>query len=92
MAIALLAASLTALAVAVAVAPVVAAALVGIFTAFNMMEAILPSLVTKLAPLDARGADIRIYSSSQFLGISFAAPLAARRWHLAAREKFYVSR
>ena len=70
-AIALLAASLIALAMDGSAASVAAAALVGFFTAFNVMEAILPSLVTKIAPLDARGAATGIYSSSQFLGIFF---------------------
>ena len=39
------------------------------FTAFSLLEAILPSLVTKLAPLRARGTAMGIYSSSQFMGI-----------------------
>jgi MFS family permease len=44
-------------------------ALSGFFAAFNVMEAILPSLVTKTAPAEARGAATGLYSSSQFLGI-----------------------
>lgn len=44
-------------------------ALSGFFAAFNVMEAILPSLVTKTAPPDAKGAATGLYSSSQFLGI-----------------------
>ncbi|MGO9171688.1 MAG: MFS transporter [Rhodomicrobium sp.] len=39
------------------------------FAAFNLMAAILPSLITKTAPLDAKGTAAGIYSSSQFLGI-----------------------
>lgn len=38
------------------------------FTAFNVLEAKLPSLVSKLAPPDARGAALGVYSSIQFLG------------------------
>jgi MFS family permease len=38
------------------------------FTAFNVLEASLPSLVSKLAPPGAKGAAIGIYSSVQFLG------------------------
>lgn len=44
-------------------------ALSGFFAAFNVMEAILPSLVTKTAPAHAKGAATGLYSSSQFLGI-----------------------
>ena len=38
------------------------------FTAFNLLEAMLPSLTSKLAPPGARGAAIGVYSSVQFLG------------------------
>ena len=39
------------------------------FTAFSLLESILPSLVSKLAPLAQRGTAMGIYSTSQFLGI-----------------------
>ena len=48
---------------------VLLAALTVFFSAFNVMEASLPSLVTKAAPPDAKGTATGIYSSSQFLGI-----------------------
>ncbi|WP_373020785.1 MFS transporter [Thiomicrorhabdus sp.] len=38
------------------------------FTAFNLLEASLPSLVVKLAPADKKGTASGIYSTSQFLG------------------------
>jgi MFS family permease len=38
------------------------------FSAFNVLEAILPSLTSKLAPPDARGSAAGIFSSVQFLG------------------------
>lgn len=38
------------------------------FTAFNFLEAMLPSLVSKTAPAGARGTAMGIYSTSQFLG------------------------
>jgi MFS family permease len=44
-------------------------ALVIFFSAFNIMEASLPSLITKAAPPDAKGTALGLYSSSQFLGI-----------------------
>ncbi len=44
-------------------------ALVVFFTGFNVMEASLPSLITKAAPPDAKGTAMGLYSSLQFLGI-----------------------
>jgi MFS family permease len=48
---------------------VLLAALVVFFSAFNVMEASLPSLITKVAPAEAKGTAMGIYSSLQFLGI-----------------------
>jgi MFS family permease len=50
--------------------------LVGFFTAFNVLEAKLPALVSRLAPAGARGTATGIYSTVQFLG-SFAGATAA---------------
>ena len=47
----------------------IVAAIVAFFAAFNVMEASLPSLVTKTAPAGAKGTATGVYSSSQFLGI-----------------------
>lgn len=38
------------------------------FTPFNVLEAMLPSLVSRVAPRELKGAAIGIYSSVQFLG------------------------
>ena len=46
----------------------VVALLVVLFTAFNLLEAMLPSLVSRVAPVDCRGTAMGFYSSSQFLG------------------------
>lgn len=43
-------------------------ALLVFFTAFNLLEASLPSLVAKTAPPDKKGTAMGIYSSSQFFG------------------------
>jgi MFS family permease len=45
-----------------------AAALLIFFTAFNLLEASLPSLISKIAPVGAKGTAIGVYSSTQFLG------------------------
>jgi MFS family permease len=44
------------------------AALVVFFTAFNLLEATLPSLISKFAPPAVKGAAVGVYSSVQFLG------------------------
>ena len=44
------------------------AALVVFFTAFNLLEAVLPSLVSKFAPPEIKGTAVGVYSSVQFLG------------------------
>jgi len=38
------------------------------FTAFNLLEASLPSLVVKISPADKKGTASGVYSSSQFMG------------------------
>jgi MFS family permease len=48
---------------------VLLAAITIFFVSFNIMEAILPSLITKTAPPDKKGTATGVYSSSQFLGI-----------------------
>jgi MFS family permease len=44
------------------------AALALFFTAFNLLEATLPSLVSKVAPVEAKGTAMGVYSTSQFSG------------------------
>lgn len=55
------------------------------FTAFTLMESILPSCVSKVAPLINRGSAMGIYSTSQFLGICVGGLLggwALKWWHV----------
>ncbi|EKT54335.1 MFS transporter [Providencia burhodogranariea] len=40
------------------------------FIAFNIMEAILPSLISKEAPAGYKGTAMGVYSTSQFLGVA----------------------
>ncbi len=44
------------------------AALVVFFAAFNVLEATLPSLISKTAPVASKGTAMGVYSSSQFFG------------------------
>ncbi|CAK9064604.1 Inner membrane transport protein YajR, partial [Durusdinium trenchii] len=39
------------------------------FTAFNLLEALLPSLVGRAAPAGTKGTSMGVYSTSQFLGV-----------------------
>ncbi len=50
------------------------------FTAFTLMESILPSLVSKLAPLSIKGAAMGVYSTSQFIGIAFGGAIGGIIW------------
>ena len=56
-----------------ALSPVGLVALAGLllafFAAFNVLEASLPSLVSRLAPADAKGAALGIYNTTQSLGL-----------------------
>ena len=48
--------------------PGMAIALLVFFAAFNLLEASLPSLISKISPVGAKGTAIGVYSSIQFLG------------------------
>jgi len=43
--------------------------LLGFFLSFNVLEAMLPSLVTRVAPMSARGTAIGVYNTTQSLGL-----------------------
>lgn len=45
-------------------------------TAFNVLEASLPSLVSKIAPVSAKGSAMGVYATSQSLGIFLGAMVA----------------
>jgi MFS family permease len=69
--IALLAAVLGGLAAAGAGLMTLALLLLAFFAAFNVLEALIPSLVSRLAPEHARGAAIGVYNTAQTLGLFF---------------------
>jgi MFS family permease len=58
----------------------VVAMLLFFFTAFNLLEAMLPSLVSRVAPVDCRGTAMGFYSSAQFMG-AFAGSVMAGWLH-----------
>ena len=49
--------------------------LVWFFASFNIIEALLPSLVTKIAPADFRGTATGFYSTFQYLGLFWGGTL-----------------
>jgi len=53
----------------------IGAVLLAFFTAFNALEAHLPTLVSRIAPANARGVAIGIFTSLQFFGAFFGAAL-----------------
>jgi MFS family permease len=66
--------------------PATVGALVVFFTAFNLLEATLPSLVSKYAPPAIKGTAVGVYSSVQFLGTFVGAAGGGwlSQWHGAA--------
>jgi len=48
-----------------------AVVMLGFFVAFNVLEAMLPSLVSRVAPAQGRGAAIGVYNTTQTLGVFF---------------------
>jgi MFS family permease len=67
----LLAATELALAMAGASLAVLAGLMLAFFVAFNVLEALLPSLVSRLAPSHGRGMAIGVYNTTQTLGVFF---------------------
>ena len=50
---------------------VLAGLMLGFFTAFNVLEAMLPALVSRMAPGHGRGFAIGVYNTTQTLGVFF---------------------
>ncbi len=65
-------------------------ALILFFTAFSLLEALLPSLVSKIAPIHSKGAALGVYSSSQFLGIFFGGSTAGLVQSLWQPESVFI--
>jgi len=61
------------------------------FFAFNLMEAILPSLISKESPAGYKGTAMGIYSTSQFLGVAIGGSIGG--WifqHIDAQAVFLL--
>ncbi len=46
------------------------------FAGFNLLEAILPSMISRIAPLSAKGTALGVYSTCQFMGAFLGGPIA----------------
>lgn len=60
------------------------------FTAFNVLEATLPSLVAKTAEPDNKGTAMGVYSSSQFIGAFFGGTLGGWLYGVVGLEAVFA--
>lgn len=61
------------------------------FLAFNVMEAILPSLISKESPAGYKGTAMGVYSTSQFIGVAIGGSLGGYVYgHAGASAVFLV--
>jgi len=60
------------------------------FTAFNFLEATLPSWVSKVAPLNVKGCAMGVYSTSQFLGIFAGGILGGFALHHGQTQGIFI--
>ncbi|MET1256246.1 MFS transporter [Aliikangiella maris] len=55
---------------------IVVMAMILYFAGFNLLEALLPSMISRIAPLSGKGTALGVYSTSQFLGAFLGGPAA----------------
>ena len=60
------------------------------FAPFNILEAMLPSLVSKQAPPQSKGTAMGIYSTSQFLGLFFGGVFAGFLYEYAGSQAVFL--
>jgi predicted MFS family arabinose efflux permease len=69
--------------------PAIIASLLLFFTAFNLLESMLPALVSRHAPPELKGTAVGVYSSVQFLGMFVGAVAGgALAQHVSAAAVF----
>ncbi len=67
-----------------------AVTLVVFFSAFNLLEASLPSLVSKISPPDRKGTAMGVYSSSQFIGAFLGGLLGGLIFEVAGAQGVFL--
>ncbi len=60
------------------------------FSAFNLLEASLPSLVSKMSPADRKGTAMGVYSSSQFIGAFLGGVLGGLSYQAAGAPGVFL--
>ncbi|MGO3244447.1 MAG: MFS transporter [Halomonas sp.] len=60
------------------------------FTGFNLLEATLPSMLSKLAPAGAKGTAMGVYSTSQFLGAFLGGTLGGLLAHYGGLDAVFI--
>ncbi len=68
----------------------VVVAMVIYFTGFNLMEALLPSMISRIAPLSGKGTALGVYSTSQFAGAFLGGPVAGLIIQYQGMEGVYL--
>ncbi|MDU7768398.1 MAG: MFS transporter, partial [Serratia marcescens] len=61
------------------------------FIAFNVMEAILPSLISKESPAGYKGTAMGVYSTSQFLGVAIGGSLGGWLYGLQGAGLVFIA-
>jgi len=61
------------------------------FIAFNVMEALLPSLISKEAPAGYKGTAMGLYSTSQFLGVALGGILGGWLFQLNGASLVFMA-
>ena len=64
--------------------------MVAFFGAFNLLEASLPSLVSKMSPADRKGTAMGVYSSSQFIGAFIGGWIGGLSYEFAGAQGVYL--
>jgi MFS family permease len=67
-----------------------AASMLLLFSAFNLLESVLPSLASKLSPPGLRGTSMGVYSSSQFLGVFTGGALGGVLLNVAGPDAVFI--
>jgi MFS family permease len=65
--------------------------LLSFFIAFNVLEASLPSLISKIAPVESKGTAMGVYSTAQFLGAFLGGLGGGWLYHHYGIEGIFIS-
>lgn len=69
----------------------VVVAIIVYFAGFNLLEALLPSMISRIAPLSAKGTALGVYSTFQFSGAFLGGPIAGLILQFQGMSGIYLS-